>query len=68
MRSSTKGPRSFTRTRSFRPLSRLVTSTIDGSGKVVCAALTAFMSKSSPLAVVRMWKASPYQDATPTAS
>jgi hypothetical protein len=66
MRSPTKGPRSFTRTRSLRPFSRLVTSTMHGSGRVVCAPLTAFMSNSSPLAVAFMWKAWPYQEATPT--
>jgi hypothetical protein len=68
IRFPTNGPRSLTRTTSFRPLSRLVTSTIEGSGRVVCAADTWFMSKISPLAVALRWNASPYQEATPRTS
>jgi len=41
---------------------------MDGSGRVVCAADMAFMSKISPLAVGFMLKASPYQEATPRSS
>ena len=44
MRSPTKGPRSFTRTTTDRPFSRLVTRTKQGIGSVLCAAVIAYMS------------------------
>ncbi len=65
IRPPTNGPRSLTRTVSFRPLARLVTSTIEGSGRVVCAAENWFRSKISPFAVAFIWKASPYHEAMP---
>ena len=68
MRPRTKGPRSLTRTVSARPFSRLVTRTIDGMGRVRCAAETAFMSKNSPFAVRLPWNFGPYQDAIPISS
>lgn len=52
IRPRTKGPRSLTRTLIRRPFSRLITSTIEGSGKVVCAAEGLSMSKSSPSEVI----------------
>ena len=63
-----KGPRSFTRTSSWRPFSRLVTRTRLGNGSVGWAALTAFMSKRSPFAVGRPWKPGPYHEAMPVRS
>ncbi len=44
IRPSTKGPRSLTRKRSERPFCRLVTWTTLGSGNVLCAADSSFMS------------------------
>ena len=38
------------------------------TGRVVCAADTACMSKTSPLAVALLWKSWPYQEATPVTS
>ena len=68
IRPLTNGPRSFTRSSSCRPFSRLVTRTRLGSGNVGCAAVTPFMSKRSPFAVGRPWNAGPYQEATPVLS
>src|SRR5690349_10326148 len=51
MRSLTKGPRSLMRTWICRPLSRLVTRTRVGIGRVLWAAVMASWSYSSPLAV-----------------
>jgi hypothetical protein len=44
MRPSTKGPRSLIRNRIARPFCRLVTSTTLGSGSVLCAADSWFIS------------------------
>ncbi len=52
----------------LRPLSRLVTRTLVPSGRVRCAAVSAFMSNATPLAVVRPWCHSPYHDARPISS
>src|SRR5262249_188114 len=68
IRPHTKGPRSVTRTTTERPLARLVTRTRAPSGNDGCAAVIARASKRSPLAVGLPWKASPYQEATPTAA
>ena len=58
-RSATNGPRSFTRTTTEFPFSRLVTSSIVPNGSVLCAAVIAYISKISPLDVGRPWNASP---------
>ena len=68
MRRFTKGPRSLIFTMTERPLSRFVTRTRVPKGKLGCAAVKAFMSNTSPLAVCRPWKRLPYQDAIPTTS
>ena len=44
MRSPTNGPRSFTRTTTDRPFSRLVTRTKQGIGNDLWAAVMAYMS------------------------
>ena len=53
IRPCTIGPRSLMRTSTDRPFLTLVTSTRVPSGKDGCAAVSAFISKSSPLAVRR---------------
>ena len=68
IRPSTNGPRSLTRATIRRPFDRLVTSTKPGNGRVLCAAVKAFMSNRSPVEVGRPLKASPYQEAIPTSS
>ena len=70
IRPGAKGPRSFNLTTSDLPLSRLVTRTTDGSGKVLCAAVAILGSNTSPFAVGRPKTAvsSPYQDARPVSS
>src|SRR5437870_6583648 len=59
------GPRSLMRTSTERPLSKLVTRTRVPSGSVRCAAVSAFMSYASPLAVGLPWCWRPYQEAIP---
>jgi len=68
MRPFTKGPRSLTRTSVDRLLSRLITRRRVPKGSERCAAVSWFMSKSSPLAVRLPWCWVPYQEATPTSS
>ncbi len=68
MRSRANGPRSFTLSFSRLPFSRLVTSTMLGSGKVRCAAEIACMSNCSPLAVASLWNCGPYHEAMPVSS
>src|SRR5690606_32782066 len=65
MRPAWNGPRSFTRTVTLRPLSRLVTRAYVGSGRVLCAALNWYMSYGSRLEVARPWNLLPYHDAVP---
>ena len=43
IRPATNGPRSFTRTRMRRPVSRLMTTICVPSGSVLCAAVIAYM-------------------------
>src|SRR6185437_5099881 len=50
-RPSIEGPRSLTLTSTERPFSRLVTRAQVMSGRVRCAAVSLFSSKTSPLAV-----------------
>ena len=59
------GPRSFTRSNMFLLFLRLVTRMVVPKGSVRCAAVNAFESKISPLAVVFPWNSWPYQLATP---
>ena len=59
------GPRSLIRTWIERPFSRLVTRTMAGIGRVLCAAVRPFSLDRSPLAVRLPWKPGPYQEATP---
>ena len=63
-----KGPRSLTRTTMERPLSRLVTRTAEGIGRVLWAAETTLGLNISPFAVGRPPNSSPYQDAIPVSS
>jgi hypothetical protein len=53
MRVSTNGPRSLMRTRTDRFVARLSTCSHVPNGSVRCAAVIAFMSKTSPFAVRR---------------
>jgi hypothetical protein len=64
-RLATKGPRSFNRTVTVRPVLRLVTRTRDPSGQLGCAAVSRDMRKTSPLAVARPSCQGPYQLASP---
>ena len=68
MRPSTNGPRSLTRTSVDWLVSRLVTSSRVPKGRVRWAAVSWFMSNTSPLAVRRPWCWAPYQEAKPTSS
>ena len=47
------GPRSLILTRTFLPLARLVTLTMEPNGNDLCAAVSSCMLKRSPLAVRR---------------
>ena len=64
-----KGPRSLMRTVTSRPLLRLTTRTRLPKGRVLCAAVKAWRSKRSPLAVRRpCHRLPPYQVASPRCS
>lgn len=62
-RPATKGPRSLMRTTTERPVAVLVTRTRVPKRRVRWAAVRAFWSKRSPLAVSRPWKPGPYHEA-----
>ena len=64
----TWGPRSLIRTTTVRPVAWLRTQTREPNGSVGCAAVSARMSKRSPLAVRRRWNCAPYHEASPTSS
>ena len=59
------GPRSFTLTRTERPLRTFVTLTRLPNGSLGCAAVSAWSSKRSPLAVPGCRFVRSYQLATP---
>jgi len=61
-----KGPQSLIRTRTARPLDRLVTFTTEPSGTTLEAAVISRAWKVSPEAVRRPSKPGPYHEATPT--
>jgi hypothetical protein len=65
IRPPTKGPRSFTRTSTERPLFRFVTRRRVPNGSVGWAAVSLSMSNVSPLAVGRPWWYAPYHEASP---
>src|SRR5215203_4035641 len=53
------------RTTTERPVRSFVTRTREPNGKLLCAAVRAWVLKRSPLAVRLPWKPWPYQDAPP---
>src|SRR4051812_29275385 len=53
------------RTTTERPVRVLVTRTREPKGKLLCAAVRAWVLNRSPLAVRLPWKPWPYQDAPP---
>src|SRR5580698_11611355 len=62
------GPRSVIFTTTDLLFAWFVTRTHEAKGKVRCAAVSAFMLKRSPLAVLRPWNARPYHEARPCCS
>ena len=64
-RPSIHGPRSLITTVIEAPVLRWITLTSAPNGSSRCAAVSWFMSKTSPLAVSRPWNGSPYQEAVP---
>ena len=63
-----KGPRSFIRTSTDFPLARLVSFTMLPHGRLRCAAVNFFWSKTSPLAVRFPWCFFPYHEARPAST
>ena len=63
-----KGPRSFIRTSTDFPLARLVSFTMLPHGRLRCAPVNFFWSKTSPLAVRFPWCFFPYQEARPVST
>jgi hypothetical protein len=61
-----EGPRSLMRTTTERPFRRLVISTQLPNGSSGWAAVSPFISNTSPVAVTFPWNSSPYQLATPS--
>src|SRR4051794_40405473 len=53
------------RTTTERPVRSLVTRSCVPNGRVLCAAVRAFVLNRSPFAVRRPWKPGPYQEAAP---
>lgn len=68
IRPFSKGPRSFIRTSTDFPLARLVSFTMLPHGRLRCAAVNFFWSKTSPLAVRFPWCFFPYHEARPAST
>src|SRR3954463_5333301 len=59
------GPRSLMRTTTDWPVRSLVTRSLVPNGRVLCAAVSAWVLNRSPFAVRFPWKPRPYQEAAP---